>query len=146
MNFQEEIERLYLDHPDGFEAKRFLTLWNVYVNAVDDIIDEKISDSEFILKAFNLATELYSMPFYVKYMGILYFAIKESHHCYADSCLMEKSGISWQETQADFLRATSQLTLSIIEILGGYDKRRQLSILVREDSFNKHHDKDGNRH
>lgn len=140
------IEKLFLDHPDGNEAKRFLELWNVYVNAVDDIIDEKITESEFVLRAFNLATELYSTPFYVKYSSILYYNIKSAHHNYADSCLMEKSGIKWQEMQADFLRASSQLTLVIVEILGGYDKRRELSLAIHEDSYIKHHDGNGNRH
>ena len=140
------MEKLFLDHPDGQEAKKFLDAWNVYVNDIDDIIDEKITEGEFILRAFDRATNLYSMPFYVKNMAMLYYNIKGAHHNYADSCIMEKSGIPWQEKQADFLRATSQLTLTVVEILGGYDVRRKLSIAIREDSYNKHHDKDGNRH
>lgn len=136
-----EMEKLYLDHPDGREAESFLKHYNLYCHAIDDLIDEKITDSENVLSVFHLGLNIYSSNFYRKYQDILYPIINLIHNTYADSCAMEVSQEQWQKECADVLRSIGQeMCLVIIQILGGYKARRRLSIIVREYSYRTQHE------
>ncbi len=134
-----ELENLLSDNPEGDLARSFLVAYRTYCHQLDDIIDEHLDNPETLLAPHMLALNLYSSDFYVKYRHILYPVVRLIHHTYLDSVSMEHSGIEWQQKQALVLKNCGlEMTLAIIEILGGYDKRRALSIAVRESTWFKH--------
>lgn len=136
-----EMEKLYLDHPDGREAEAFLKHYNLYCHSIDDIIDEKITDSESILATLHMALNIFSSNFYRKYQDLIYPIVNLIHNTYADSVLMELSKEQWKKECADVLRSVGQeMCLIVIQILGGYKARRRLSLLVREYSYRTQHE------
>lgn len=135
-----KLNDLFNDHVDGADAKSFLHHYNIYNHAIDDIIDEKISDVETILSSYNLALDIYSSNFYRKYQQELHPIIKLIHHTWIDSVHMEQSKELWQKEQADTLKNVGiEMLLTVIEILGGYKCRRECSIAIRKNSFDKQH-------
>lgn len=142
MSLKEELEKLFASHPDGVEAKMFLANFGKYCHSIDDLIDGDIkSNPENIGVILILALNIYSMNFYVKYLNSLYPIIRLIHHTYFDSVKMELASEYWQKEQADVLKSVGQeMTLAIIEILGGYEKRRELGLIVREYSYKEQHE------
>lgn len=143
---RKELETLFLDHPDGIDAKSFLANFGTYCHAIDDVIDRDIpAHPEQFGAILMMAANIYSCNFYLKNIQILYHATHMIHHMYFDSVNMERAPELWKKEQADTLKSIGiQMTLTIIEILGGYPKRRQLSQLVHEHAYGKQHDEDGN--
>lgn len=136
----EEFEKLCLDHPDGVDAKLFLKHFSAYCHAIDDIIDKSLDSHDVLLATFHLALQIYSSNFYRRYQDVLYPVVNLIHNTYADSVSMEKSGEKWQMDCADVLRSSAQeMTLVIIQILGGYAARRRLSIIIREYTYRIQH-------
>lgn len=135
------FENLYSDHPDGREAESFLKHYNMYCHVIDDLIDEDGKNPEYILGMLHLALQIYSSNFYRKYQDVLYPVINIIHNTYADSVIMEHSGEQWQKECADVLRSVGQeMALVVIQILGGYKARRNLSLKVREFSYKSQHE------
>lgn len=127
------------------EAWRFLSAFHEYCHRIDDIIDEKITDAEFILKTFALAASVYSSNFYQRYGNMLYPFVLTMTNAYADSVKWEKSTIEWQRNVADVLRGVGHdLLMLVIGIVGGYDSMRELSLELREHFYNDQHDSKGN--
>lgn len=141
-----ELETIFLDHPDGAEAKAFLANFGMYCHCIDDLVDGDIKQTPEVFGAvLIMATNLYSCSFYNKYQHILYQVVRGIHHTYFDSVRMERSSEMKNKEQADALKSVGiQMTLTIIEILSSYANRRRLSQLVYDHAYEKQHDGDGN--
>ena len=139
------LEQLLLQHEDGKDAYAFLCAYGTFAHAVDDIIDEKITNAEVILKTFQLYCEILSSRFYRKYFDYLYPLICNINNEYADSVLYEHSDVQWKKEFSDCMRTSGNtLVVMVVKLLIGYDESRKISLLFREDSYRHHHDKDGN--
>lgn len=128
----------------GSQAYNWTLAYITFCHAVDDIIDGDKLDSEHILKTFEYTLHLYSDIFYLSNIHILYPLCKMVSNTYADSVSFSRSGEKWKKDCADILRHTAnEVTLACVEIVGGYDKRREASAKFRELSFHSHHDRNG---
>ena len=132
----------YLSHEP--EAIVFLQAYSAYIHAVDDIIDEKITEEEKILKAFGRALYLYSSNFYVKNSTSLFPLLLSIHNDYADSIKMEHSSEEWQKKTADVLRLGGfKVTLTVVGLVAGYDAMREVSMMMRKYAYDMHHNSEG---
>lgn len=133
--------RRYLG-PDP-DALAWVTLYSIYVHAIDDIIDEE-KDPEFILRTFELAAILYNNNWYLSHFNELYPLIKMASNSYMDSVEFEKSDKAWKNHVADIIRQNvNELVLACIEIVSGYNAKREASSILRELSYFAHHRIDG---
>lgn len=137
----QELNKLFLDHPDGEAAKVFLTSYGTYAHMVDDVIDEKeYQNHKRLLPTYMMHLNLLSCKFYLRNRDTLYPVMRVIHHSWFDSIEMERSENAWQRVQAETLKGAGiEMTLTIIEILGGYECRRRLSIAVREHAYKEQH-------
>lgn len=139
------LEQLLLQHEDGKDAYAFLCAYGTFAHAVDDIIDEKITNPEVILKTFQLYCEIFNCRFYRKYFDYLYPLICNINNEYADSVAYEGASEQWKREFSDCLRTSGNtLVTMVVKLLIGYDESRKISLLFREDSYNHHHDDNGN--
>ena len=139
------IEKLLLQHPDGKDAFAFLCAYGTFAHAVDDIIDDKITDPEIVLKTFQLYCEVLSSKFYRQYFDYLYPLICNINNTYADSVAFERSSVQWHREFSDCMRTCgNDLAVMVVKLLCGYDDARRISLLFREDSYRHHHDENGN--
>lgn len=133
-----ELLKQYL-HTDP-DALLFAVSFLAYCHAIDDIIDGDKTDSEHIIKTFEFAATLYSSPFYQRNINILYALVRATSNAYADSVRMEKSKVKWEQTIADTLRQYgNEVIIACIEIVSGYDARREVSQQIRSISYKEHH-------
>lgn len=129
---------------DNLDAKNFLIAYHTYTHRIDDIVDEKITDSEFLLKTFELASSIFSSNFWRQYGANLFLVEKLINNDYADSVLYENSTDPWKRHQADVLRhAGNKMVFAVIYLVKGYDALREVSSLIRENSYLHHHDEEG---
>jgi len=115
--------------------RRFVILYNQYVHAIDDIIDEenKRNDPEFILNAFAIANELFSCKFYRDNAHILQPIEFMANNTYADSVAWEKSDEKWKQESARTLRHSGlDVFFAAFCICCGRDKLREISSDMRE--------------
>lgn len=139
MNTLDEVNKLFLDHPDGELAQQFLQMYNVFAHFLDDLIDKDIDVNGFnISKVLYYNQNIYAHPFYLKYMGILFPVMRIVHNTYFDTVKMETNDVKWQQEYAKVLKQCGdEVFLAIIEIVGGYDKRMELGVGIRENSWKK---------
>jgi hypothetical protein len=130
-------------------ALEFVGGYGTLVHAVDDLIDRDNPTVKnyklLILDCFGLAADVYSNPFYHQNLW-LYPIVKNIHRVYSDSVLWEHSEIPFQATVADTLRSSGhEIVMAILEHLCRlpFEDLRRISLALREDSWFKHHDKDG---
>lgn len=137
----DSLLKQYLD-VDGLA---FCTAFLLYAHCIDDILDGDKTDNEFVLKTFEFAAVIYTMPFYQRNCGYLLPIIKMVTNSYADSVLMEKNTPrGWQLRYADVLRQNGNDLLTMcVEICSGIDARREFSMKLREISYRVHHDEKG---
>ena len=90
---KEQIAFIWQKNP---EAGRFLNHFIEYTHRVDDIIDENITDSEYVLKTLVMLSELHSSNYYLKNSDFLFGILITIANGYADSVSMEKSNIVWK--------------------------------------------------
>lgn len=130
------------DWPDAIE---FLCRYHNYCHAIDDIIDEHITDPEVILAAFMLAADVYNCDFYLANRHWLLPMISHVTNTYADSVVMERSTeVSWHKTFADAIRnCANDMAVQVVVHCRGWAVGRKLSMLLRTDSYNKHHTEEG---
>ena len=134
---KEELTLLLIDRP---EAGAFVWAYCDYIHAIDDIIDEKITDPERLLRVFAQGAALFSSRFYREYGDQLYLIEALINNDYADSVAWEKSDVKWKRENADVLRHSGSLMLyAIIFLLKGRDALRSISAKVREHNYIKHH-------
>jgi hypothetical protein len=143
-NFKyDEFLRKYL--LSDLDALGWCLCFITYCHCIDDIIDGDKTDSEFILSTFEYPLVLYSNPFYLKHIHILYPIIKMSTNSYADSVNMEKTNIVWKRNYADVLRQNANdVILAVVEIVSkSREVRREASLALREISYYTHHTLEG---
>lgn len=115
-----------------------------YFHDIDDIIDKDNTSPIHLLRTFEFAAIIYSSPFYQRNIGYLYPLVKMVSNTYMDSVLLEKQPEAWKRAVADGLRQTgNELILACIEVLHGFDIRREASMKLREVSWKTHHLEDG---
>ena len=127
---------------DGFpDAQEFLLLYSKYVHAIDDVIDEKITDAESVLATFSLAKQVYSCRFYrqhADYLGPLDDLINNT---YADSCDWEKSASPMKRRDAGALSHSGiDMFFATILICQGRDELRKVSSAIREITHKLHYE------
>lgn len=124
-------------------AMSFLTVWDGYIHAIDDIIDGEKTDAEHILATFAIAPVLYSHPFYLKNLESLRQIVLNTTNAYADSVAWEKSEHEWQREFADHYRHFGQeMYLAVVAICSypnSYDHMRSVSQEARATAFLEHH-------
>ncbi len=126
------------------DAQLFCCNYVILCHAIDDIIDEQKVDTEHVLKTFELTAVVYNNLFYLRNFSMLYPIVKIASNSYADSVLMERSNSPWKKLHSDVLRSVAnEVILCCVELLEGYDVRREASMILREISYKSHHDKDG---
>ena len=124
-------------------AKDFLLLWSQYVHAIDDIEDEETT-SEFRLKTFALAIEVYSHPFYLTNLSRLKQVALNCTNAYADVVKWEKSEVPWQKEFADHYRHFGcEMPMAVASIVGGYAAMRAVSLEFRTACYVDHHKGNG---
>ena len=140
---QHTLDKHLAKHPD---AKAFLAAYGQLCHAVDDLVDRdnpEIKDYKWLtVDAFNLAIDVYSSPFYHANISMLYPLVKQIHRVWSDSLVWEKSSVTWQREYADKLRCCgNEIAVAILEHLCHlpYEELRRVSILIREDSWSRHH-------
>ena len=139
---KKELGKL-LDEYLSDEGLSWVVGFLIYCNSIDDIIDGDKTDSEFIMKTFGLALDIYSSPFYCRHCGILYPLIKATGNAYMDSVQYERTEEPWKKAQADVLRQFgNEVICACVEICGGYDKKREFSLKLRELSYHSQHPKE----
>lgn len=136
-SIHEQLEEVFNSHPDGAEGKTFLANAGIYFHMIDDLIDRDLASTpENFATLLILSLNIYSCNFYNKYQHILYSVIRNIHHTFFDTVRMERSTVLWHKEHAEILKSVGQdLTLTVVEILGGYEKRRELSTIVRDYSY-----------
>jgi hypothetical protein len=137
-----EFVRKWLGHrPD---ALAWICAYGIYCHAIDDIIDGDKTDSEHVLKTFELAAVIYMNDFCRQYAHILYPLVIMASNTYRDSVILEKAEEEWKRKVADALRQTgNEVVLAVIEIAGGVEARREASLELREISWFTHHTLEG---
>lgn len=147
---QSEFESVLGSHlnkePD---AVRFFLAWNSYCHAVDDVVDDFSLKglpvpAEVLLRLLVQAAALYSSNFYQRYATQLYPLVLTITNAYADSVKWEKSDHSAKLQMADSLRTYgNEMLLTVIGLVEGWETLREISPLLREHSWNCHHDETG---
>lgn len=143
-----EFLKKYLS--SNVEALGWLLSYIIYCNAIDDIVDCKFEKDDkmrrlLVVRTFELAAHIYSSEFYIINMHILFPLMKMAGQSYMDSIILEDSKEVWKRNLGDNLRhEANNITLAVIEIVCGIEKRMEASLELRECSYNTHHDKLGN--
>lgn len=137
----QKIESLLKDYP---EALDFLTIFHDLCHRIDDIIDEKNTNSEFIINSFICAAGVYSCKFYRDNVVELFPLVCHISNTFADSVIMENSSIDWQRNFGDAIRnCANDMVVYVVAKLCGWQQAREISMLLREDSYLKHHTENG---
>lgn len=119
-------------------AYNFALSYLLFCHAVDDIIDEPKASAEHIIKTWDLATIVFTNPFYIKHYTTLSPLIRASCNFYADSVEFEKHN-DWRKNCADILRHSGNMVIvATVELVAGYDAKRFISKIMHEDSHDKH--------
>lgn len=122
------------------EAMAFLRLWANYCHRIDDIIDKPVKNPDDFLEALALANVLYSSNFYQRAPQALRMAVLLCTNDFEDSVSWENSTVEWQKRWSDVLRfAGNHMVLVVAFVCGGYARGREVSLLLREDSWKHHH-------
>lgn len=146
INFDDQklLEKLQVYLGNCPDAIRFVKAFQDYCHNIDDIIDEKITDPEKILKVFLQACSIYSSAFYQRYAIQLHSVIMVITNSYADSVKMDHSGIAWKKKVSDVLRtAGNDMLILVVGIVAGWESMRDVSELIREYSYAEHHNELG---
>lgn len=142
-------------------AMQWLALWREFVNAVDDIEDEpflkagerpeaigdRATTPEFRMRAWVLALELYTHPFFRANEARLKQVVLNCTNAYADVLKWEQSEVQWQKEFVDVYRHFgAEMVIAVAQICGGWDHARSLSEDQRTVNYLEHHDADGKPH
>lgn len=134
----EEVFELLNDRPD---AKMFLATYCDYCHRLDDIIDEKITDSEYILKTAAMAADIFNSNFWRDNCNLLYVIEALVNNDYADANVWQGNAVEWKRNQADILRHSgNNMIFAVILLTKGREALRRFSGQIREVSHLMHHD------
>lgn len=148
---KEEIKKqieIHLEkHP---AAARFLHSYGTLCHAVDDLIDRDnpaITDYKALaLDCFNLSIDIFSSGFYHANLSWLYPLAKQIHRVFSASVAWEHSKEEWKARHADVLRCCgNEMITGVLEHVCHlpYAELRRIDMLIREDSWARHHDTEG---
>jgi hypothetical protein len=139
--FADFIRKYLFKDPD---ACLWILGFNVYVHSIDDFIDGAEKDPIHMLRIQELALAVYCNDWFRRHQHILYPLIRAASNCYMDSVILETKTDFWKKQVADALRQfANEIIIATIEIVSGYEARREASMEVREISWKAHHEKDG---
>jgi hypothetical protein len=152
-DLQGQIRLLLASCKGNESAVDWLVRYNTYVHALDDLVDDDYH-REFDdiaqgrrKKAMDVAVqalEVHSHPFYQQNIAQLYRLLRVAHINYEDSVAFERSPVEWQRAESDVIRhGASDVARAVVDICGGLDEARKISLIVRSVCYQKHHDKDG---
>lgn len=130
------------------DAMLWLVAYGIYVNAIDDIIDQDIpkdkTKAQFILEQFEFAEVVYSNDFYIRHVNKLRPLVKMTSGAYMQSVKWEESPEKWKSQIADSLRQIgNEVILAVIEIVNGTKVRNEARPELLEISYKTHHMADG---
>lgn len=145
---QEQLQRICCGNAAGVD---FMNRWQAYVHAIDDIEDGELTHPEERLGTFIGALELYTHPFFLRYMAELKPVILLVTSDYADAVAWEKSKTEWKRREADTLRHSGAAMVRIVAYLcaeahtpgSGYRHLRSFSLEMRTVCYLEHHDEKG---
>jgi hypothetical protein len=130
---------------DNPEAIAFLQAWNLYVHAIDDLIDGDAAGPEAVLRSYAQAIGIYTSPFFLKNLPALRQVAINTTNAYADAVAGERSAEPWRREFADHYRHFgAEMVLAVASIVGGYDHMRAVSREIRLICYHEHHDAQGN--
>jgi hypothetical protein len=118
-----------------------------YINvchAIDDIIDKKDTNPEFIVRTFLSIFFLCNNSAFKKHLDEVLPIITTSALAFLDSVKMEKSDEAWQKHTADVIRMQgNDLIRYFVLYYCGLDKAIELSKDLHEMSYFMHHTETG---
>lgn len=131
------------------EAEMFLYHWTVFAHGIDDIIDDyrdgKPIDAEQFIGVMAQSCIAYTLPFYQHNSARLQPVVMAVTNMYADSVKWERSDSPKLRAIADGIRSCgNELLCAVALICGGYSHMRRISSVLRERSYDKQHDDNGN--
>jgi len=125
-----ELEQQFKSEPDAWLYVRAML---EYYHAIDDIIDNKITDYRFIIKTFAKASSLYSCRFYQAHAGHLWMVEQMVIEQYEISVGWEKSVEEWKKQHGDCLRHSGiTIILAVILLIFGRPTMDEWSTKLRE--------------
>jgi len=130
---------------DNEPALNFLLAFHRYCHEIDDFIDDGVRAPDKFIALLVHANVLYTLPFFALHARELSAAVATITRAYADSLWLTASEEAWKRQMGDTLRfAGNDMVRLVAQILGGYDRAREVSgnlILVAHEH---HHDEQGN--
>lgn len=141
--FKDILEELFRSKP---HALAFMREFLEFCHKIDDYVDGDVAktDENFLAILAN-SCRLYSCNYFAANSHLLYPLIINITNSYADSLIYENSKEKWKRQFGDVLRSSgNEMILGIINLEYGYEKAREFSLLIREDSYYQHHDIKGN--
>ena len=127
-------------------AADWLNKWATYCHAIDDLIDQAFTP-ELLLGVLAQAAELYTHNFYARHGFHLRPLILTITSAYADSVRWEKSKDRGEQTMSDVLRLSGvEMYVLVAGICGGWAHMRDISRIVRQETWKANHDAAGNPH
>ena len=126
------------------EALNWCLAFTVYLHVADDLVDNPVVDKQYVTKFIEIAPKIFTAPFYVRNSETLYPLICSGSLDYYVSVMFEGSKELWKKERSDTLRSSiNNVFLAIIEIVAGYDAKRQAALELQEISYYTHHDENG---
>lgn len=140
---RKKLAVILAEYPD---ADRFLCCYGQYASAIDDIIDEHITDPQIILNTFSLGEKIFSCRFYQANISYLYPILRITSFIYRDSVVMEHSDLEWKRSIADTLRHSAHyILLGVLDLITSEDKINEISLLLHNVAYENHHNDKGER-
>lgn len=141
-NYINFLKKYLSSNEDAYLWCLFFTL---YLHTADDLVDNPSVDKKYITKFLDFAPRVFTYPFYVQHSNILFPLICAGSLDYYTSVMFEDSKELWKRERADVLRQNiNSVYLAVIEIVSGYDKKREAALEIQEISYLTHHDSNGN--
>jgi len=126
----------YIQH--DIEAMQFVELYAKYIHQIDDIIDEDKKD-ELIINTFNLATCVFTTPFWIKHHEKLFLIDVLINNQYADVVKWESAEELWKRRDAKALSHVGyNMLFAVVLIVAGYPALRECSSKFRQWAHYKH--------
>ena len=140
------LEEIYADATKGDqEALHTIKQWNVYCNAIDDLVDKPERPTpNALIGAFVMAAIVYSTPFYRLNAHLLQPVVVAISIQYAESVSMEQASEQWKRDAADNMRfCGNDFVATVAAICGGFEHSLSIAKQLRERSYADHHDANG---
>lgn len=123
------------------EAKELMDLAMAFFHAVDDLMDtmedgRPTMSKQTMMALLANAMYLYNCPFYLKHQPALFSIMMSIHNSYADVLIFENHPKEHLRKIADVIRCNgNELFIKVAELTGKYKHMRNVSPLIRENSW-----------